>query len=883
METEDLVPARLAEGLQGRYTITRVIGRGGMATVYEAMDLSHHRRVAMKVLRPEIGGSLGSERFSREIRITANLSHPHILPVHEAGEAGGLLFYIMPLVEGESLRDRLARERRLPVDDVLRITREVGQALTYAHAQGVVHRDLKPENIMLAGGVAVVADFGIARGGAFVGGENLTSTGMALGTPAYMSPEQAGSDATLDQRSDEYSLACVVYEMLAGEPPFRGSDLFAMLAKHATERIPDVRKLRPDVPPEIAQSIRTALAKEPADRFASVDEFVAALEGTRSPTIGHRRRAVRRTRALWIAAAAAALVLAVATIRFGPRLGRSTPSAVTGPVVAVLPFEHIGTPEDDYVAQGISNEISNSMSGIGGVSVISRASAMQFDLKRRTLADVKRELKADYVVTGSVQTERQGNGSTRIRLWTSFQAVSENRDLYNDSMTATLNAGALFEIQQRIAQRVATILNLTLQPQALEFLRQGQTVNADAYRDYLQGNIHAAQFLVAPEQLQAIGFFERATGLDPDFALAWSRLAQVQATYYSLYDHSPARLARLTEAVRKADSLRPDDAETGIARGYLAIFGRHDRALAMRELLAARKKRPNSTELLWAIGHVYRSRGAMDSAFAQFSEAARLDPRSQMIVFESAAAAFMQRRYPTVLALLAQARAIAPNWPPATLSLANVRLYMGQRDSAAAAYAPLIPAASALTPFMVGEWLYRPLWDMVMPEAFQDALERLTLTNPLIDSAGYYYNKGRLMVRRHRPGAARAYFDSLRVLQTRHRSGRSPDYQDVRDLLTVIDLAAANLELGDSAAARAFADTARAHHPIDVDGFRGAFASTEIARIYARLGDRPKALALLRELVSRPSPVSHGLLEVDPAFQGLRGDPGFAPLLAAAR
>ncbi|MEK6688199.1 MAG: protein kinase, partial [Gemmatimonadota bacterium] len=440
-----------------------------------------------------------------------------------------------PLVDGESLRERLTRDGPLPGEEALQIGREVSQALTHAHAQGVVHRDLKPENIMLSGGVAVVMDFGIAYAASFAGGEQLTATGLAIGTPAYMSPEQAAGGRGIDHRSDVYSLGCVLYEMLAGRPPFQGGSVFAVLSQLATQEAPDLRGIRPDVPLPVALAIRTALAKDPANRFASVADLLAACDGATGPVrrLSATPRLRRRTQLL-LGGAATLIVAGGLWLGFQ---GGSTGSRESNPVVAVLPFDHIGPEAEAYVPQGIGNEVSNSISGIGGISVISRASAVQFN-RQTPLAEVKRELNADFVVRGSVQTNRQADGGTEVRLSTQLINVADGRELYSDTLTASLNSEILFKIQQQIARRVADALTLTLRPQTLEALRQGQTTNPEAYRAYLQGSIHAAHFLVLPEQQMAIQFFTQATTLDPGFALAWARLAQLEAVYYGLYDRT---------------------------------------------------------------------------------------------------------------------------------------------------------------------------------------------------------------------------------------------------------------------------------------------------------------------------------------------------------
>src|SRR5436309_672326 len=347
-----------------------------MATVYLARDLRHGRPVAIKVLRPEIAAALGPERFLREIETAARLTHPHILALHDSGQAGGSLYYVMPYIEGESLRDRLEREGPLPLEEALRITREVASALSYAHSHDVVHRDIKPENILLSGGEAVVADFGIARAITAAAGGNLTETGIALGTPGYMSPEQGAASARVDERSDIYSLGCVLYEMLAGEPPYTGPSAESIVRQHLAAAPPRVSAMRAAVPPAIEQAIVRALAKTPADRFATAAEFVEALAAP-----SQRVRATgRRTSRLAAGAGLAATLLAAAGLyvlsrpRGAPRLaGRS------GQSIAVLPFVNVsGAPQEEYLSDGISEELINALSKLPQLQVVARPSSFAF-------------------------------------------------------------------------------------------------------------------------------------------------------------------------------------------------------------------------------------------------------------------------------------------------------------------------------------------------------------------------------------------------------------------------------------------------------------------------------------------------------------------------
>ena len=368
-ESSDLLAAALAD----RYRVERELGRGGMATVYLARDLRHDRPVALKVLRPELAASLGPERFLQEIRIAARLQHPHILPVHDSGEVAGRLWYTMPYVEGESLRQRIVREGQLPLDQALRIALQVLSALGYAHAHGVIHRDIKPENILLEGDEAVVADFGVARAITAAGEDRLTETGLALGTPAYMSPEQAGASRELDGRSDLYALGCVLYEMLAGQPPFVGVTAQQLLARHAMDPVPPLRTVRATVPEGVEQAVLRALAKVPADRFRTAAEFAQALAAPREtaaasplPSLLYRGR---RT----IALAAAGLALAVAGYLWWPR-----PHAALDPnLVAVLPFRVKGAvPALGYLREGMIDLVAARLTGEGGARATDPGSVM---------------------------------------------------------------------------------------------------------------------------------------------------------------------------------------------------------------------------------------------------------------------------------------------------------------------------------------------------------------------------------------------------------------------------------------------------------------------------------------------------------------------------
>jgi serine/threonine-protein kinase len=382
------VPDRLREAVADRYRIEEEIGRGGMAGVYLAEDLKHGRKVAIKVLMPGTSQGYEPQRFLREIRIAARLSHPQILPVHDSGECDGLLYFVMPYVGCESLRDRLSREGSLPIDAALRITHAVAAALGYAHRHGVIHRDIKPENILLQEGEPVVADFGVATAISAAGGDNIyiTDRGFAVGTPAYMSPEQASAERDLDGRSDMYSLACVLFEMLSGQPPFAGSSPRATMARHAIEAPPSIRSLRPTVSPALDLALQRALAKDPAERFPTMADFCEALATpVPSPTPipeGQERRAI-----------------------------------------AVLPFVNASPdPENEYLSDGITDELINALTKVEGLHVVSRTSVFALKNQGDDVRAIGERLNVTAVLEGTVR--RSG---TRLRITVQLSSVRDGR------------------------------------------------------------------------------------------------------------------------------------------------------------------------------------------------------------------------------------------------------------------------------------------------------------------------------------------------------------------------------------------------------------------------------------------------------------------------
>jgi len=452
--------AELNAALPDHYVIDRELGRGGMALVYLARDTRHERFVALKTLRPEIAIALGRERFLREIKLAARLQHPNILPVYDSGDAGGTLYYVMPYVEGESLRDRLDREPQLPVDDALQIAREVAEALSYAHEHDVVHRDIKPENIMLSGGHAIVADFGIARAVSAAGGDKLTQTGLAIGTPAYMPPEQASGSGQVDRRSDIYSLACVLYETLAGQPPFTGPTAQAIMARHSLDAVPRLKIVRDAIPDDLEVVIERALEKVPADRYQTSGEFAKALATASTGAVSRVTAARRSTRAqlMWrrrmnVGIGVGVIVLAAgAWMLFGRHRNGGGGSSLAQNRVAVLYFSDESRDSSlGYLADGLTEALIDQLGNINALDVVSRNGVAPFRGRAAARDSVARLLNAANIVDGAV--ENLGN---RVRVTVRLVDGASGADV--GRQTFELPASAQLAMRDSVANQTTLFL-----------------------------------------------------------------------------------------------------------------------------------------------------------------------------------------------------------------------------------------------------------------------------------------------------------------------------------------------------------------------------------------------------------------------------------------
>ncbi len=657
--------SRLNEALEGRYRVERELGEGGMATVYLAHDLRHDRKVALKVLRPELTAAVGTDRFLREIQVTANLQHPHILPLYDSGDAGGMFFYVTPLVRGESLRERLSREKMLPVDETLRVVGQVAAALDFAHREGVVHRDMKPANILLQDGEALLADFGIAMGPAGPGSERLTGTGLSLGTPAYMSPEQATAERDIDARSDIYSLGAVAYEMLAGEPPVTGASPQAMIAKLVTQPPTPLGVVRPGVPAQVDGAVMRALAKAPADRFATARDFAAAL--TR-PAAGadvapdRARRAGRRWRSI-LAGTATLGVLALAGIA-GYAVTHRAPadgaSAAPGQIrsIAVLPLDNYsGDPAQDYFAEGMTDELTTALATVSELRVTSRGSAMQFQgPDRPATPEIAKALNVDAVVEGSVT--RSGD---RVRI--NAQLIDARSDEHLWAQSFERSSNDVLALQAELASAIAREIDVRLSESEQSRLAAAPTVDPRAHDAYLRGRY----FFNRPsdENLhKAIEQFDSAVAIDSTFAPAYSGLsdAYLWAGYNEGFITSAAAKPRAKEAADRAVALDPRSAEAHTSLAVFKLFYELDWSGSESEFLRAIALNPSYAYAhdQFTLGLAFT--GRYEEAEVQSRLALQLDPLSPQVLVDAAIGPIFQGDLDRVDQLMRRAIELDPTY-----------------------------------------------------------------------------------------------------------------------------------------------------------------------------------------------------------------------------
>jgi eukaryotic-like serine/threonine-protein kinase len=893
------LPERLRAALAGRYALERELGRGGMGVVYLARDLRHDRPVALKILLPGLAARSGLERFQREILLAARLQHPHILTVLDSGIAGDQgveqPWYTMPFVDGESLYERLNRERQLPLEDALRIATEAARALGYAHQQGVVHRDVKPENILLTrDGTTLVGDFGIARALGADGDERrLTRTGTQIGSPFYMSPEQT-NDAAVDGRTDEYALAAVLFEMLTGEPPFAGRTLEAIVAKRLANPTPSARALRDTVPEHVDAAIRRALARAPDDRYATMGEFARALGALSPGSTGSSAAAAPRASGVTPASmppagsrpgrsraprVAVAVVLLAGLALFPWRRIHTPPERPDRGVrvVAVLPFDNLGDSADAYFADGVADEIRAKLAQIAGLEVIARGSSLEYRHATRRPNAVAHELGADYLLTGTVRWDKSG-GASRVRVLPELVDV-RGGGVAHTRWTQQFDASLtdVFQVQADIAGKVVDALGVALADSARRGLAAQPTGDLAAWDAFLQGE-EAAQGMKADQAYlrRAIGFYERAVSLDSTFAQAWAQLSRARTSLYSngVPDQALAEAAR--SAAERARALRPNDPLAYLAAGdYFAAVTPIDNDRAAAEYERGLRLAPDDVELLSAVAITGARLQQWDGIVPRLERAMRLDPRSSTAARRLATAHIFLRQYARADSAVDRAIALAPTNPQ--MVLLKVMVELGRGDLAAArsavrAAAERIDDTTLLAFLVTYQDLYWVLDDAQLSRALQlspDAFDQ--------DRGVWGIVRAEMHHLQHEERRAAIYADSARLALEAQSRAAPEDAQ--RHALLGLALA----YLGRKAEAIREGRRGVELLPISRDAFLGPYVQLQLVRIYLLTGEPALGLDELERLLRVPFYLSSGWLRVDPTFDPIRTEPGFQRLVSQSR
>jgi eukaryotic-like serine/threonine-protein kinase len=878
------------------YRILERLGGGGMGEVFKAEDLRLGRRVALKFLPPELGRDpVAKERFAQEARAASALDHPNICALHDIDETeDGRLFLAMAFYEGESLKKRLDAGP-LPLDEALGLGEQVAAGLAKAHAEGIVHRDIKPANLMLTrDGVVKIVDFGLAK---LADSPGLTRSGVSVGTPAYMSPEQARGEP-VDQRSDLWSLGVVLYEMIAGRRPFLGASEAEALHAVLYDSPPSLHSLRAGVPAAIEELLRALLARDRSQRLPTAVELKDRIRAAReaasalsdAPTVARPgavgtpspRRAFGRRGAITGATVLAAVLGLSALILWTgrPQQENAAPpdTASTLPnrkMLVVLPFENLGPSEQEYFAAGITEELTSRLAAVTGLGVISRTSATSYDVAGKTMQDIGRDLGVEYVLEGTVRWASAGVGPASVRITPQLIRVADDTHLWAGRYDASLDD--IFQVQSDIARHVVDELEVTLLERERRALENRPTENPEAHNAYLRGLFHAerATDTGGGNAFEAVERFEEAVRLDPQFALAWALLAEARGVLHAVgWDRSDENASQARRAVERALEIDPD-----LPRAHLALGNYHyqvegDYARALEQYRLVRERLPSSAEAWAMTAYVLRRQGEWERSTAALEEAIVLEPRAAQYWSQLQNSYRSLRRYRDVLEIADRLEALEPDEPAWSGGRGEAWYRLGDPARARRSYENLPPGALA-TSF---------LSEVDLAEGkLAEARDRLEADpgEVLRYSSNFYAPKELRIGAIH---AAMGDQEGARRAFERARSILEPQVEERPDdpvPHSALGLAYAGLGRVEEAVrhGRRGADLA----PISRDALIGPVHLEALARIYAQVGEVEAALDTVEELLSFPGELSVGVLELDPVFAPLRGHPRYRRLVERHR
>jgi serine/threonine protein kinase/tetratricopeptide (TPR) repeat protein len=871
------------------YKVLSKLGEGGMGVVYKAEDLKLHRFVALKFLHPDLTRDEEAKaRFIHEAQAAAALNHPHICTIHEIDEHEGQSFIAMEFIEGEGLKDRILRGP-LPIDDLLSLTIQIGEGLHEAHEKGIVHRDIKPGNVMLTSrGQAKILDFGLARLGTHT---KITKTDTTLGTAAYMSPEQATGKET-DRRTDIWSLGVVLYEMVTGARPFAGEYEPAVVYSILHDNPEPVTSRRSNVPMELERIVGKALSKEASGRYPHVEDMLVDLRalrsetGSRVPSQPRETRGQREPNKLAIAGAAlAAVVLIVLGLTILPRLFDSAPPPRTSPVtngrkmIVVLPFENLGPPEDEYFANGTTDAITARLAGVSGLGIISRQSAMQYKKTAKSIRQIGSELGVDYILEGTVQRERPGDSTSRVRVIPQLIRVTDDTHVWAE--TYDENMTEVFRVQSDIAERVAAQLDVALLEPERRAIEKRPTANLAAYEDYLRGLDYYHRFFGGATDVElSVQLFRNAVTADPSFAEAWAGLALAYHELYWGLDR-PGALALETEAAERAQEIAPDLPETHLALGKVA-YARREYGKALEHFERAERLQP-SGEAPRFIGVTLRRMGRWREARIRSEEVLELPSRATPLDwYDVGYTNTCLRRFDEAERNNDKSIELAPHAPGGYLGKAHALLARngdvdGARQVMLDMSRQVILADIAQTE--LGQGVVWSAEARLFPDVFAAAfdafesgpIERLRRVQPAtigtahLARAMFFEVMGDGRSASARYDSAGAYFE--RLIRSNPQSAYVSVYHS--------NLGRAYAGLGRCDDGMREAEEGVRMMPISRDAVVGNELVSNLAEVCMMCGEYEKAIDQIETLLSVPSGMSVGLLSVDPIWDPIRSNPRF--------
>jgi len=857
----------------GHYRIIEKIGAGGMGEIYLARDTELNRNVALKFLPPYFCEDVDCRaRFKREAQAAAKLDHPNIVTVHEVGEFQGRPFFSMQHVEGQSLKEVMAG-KTLAVEQILQIGIQICEGLQEAHEKEITHRDIKPSNILIdSHGRARIVDFGLAS---IYETERLTKTGSTLGTIGYMSPEQVGGERT-DHRTDLFSLGVVLYEMITGYSPFKAESEAATLHAIINNKPELLARFRREVPSELQTIIDKALEKNVATRYQHADELAADLKRLMSPGASISTGKPSRypwNRYLVTSVAAVLLVITGYWLMQTYILSKGQKQGSNRKMLAVLPFQNLGSPQDEYFAEGITDEITTCLAGLSGLGIISRTSSAQYKSTDKSLRQIGKELGIEYVLEGTIRWDKKSS-ENRVRINPRLVRVSDDSNLWANSFDAILTD--VFEVQSTIAQKVAAALDVTLLQPEQEALFRKTKVDAGAYDYYLRGKQY---FSIARYQQNELRLAEimhlKAIELAPDFAPAYTELGALYTEmFWDLTDPSPQRLDSAKRMIDMAMRLAPRAPETHEALGWYYYHGLRDYERALNEFVKVLERQPNNVLALASTAWVQRRQGKWEEAIRGLQIVTKLAPRDAWYKYELGITYNYCHRYPDAIAQFDQAIDLQPNHKWAYL-LKSWALFSQTGDTRQArGVLDTGRACNGRWPELTWIEVYYDFCD----GKYDHALSLMTTRGDILfpeqpDSSDYYYMKGVAFELVNRQQIARACFDSARALLESSLS-TTPD---AAPLLSSLARVYARLGQGDKAVQ--MAQRASSLVSVSYDALDGPNYVRNLAMVYAQVGESAQAIELFDYLLKIPANVSVNWLRFAPELTLLRDNPRFQAML----